>query len=116
MEEWFTRLPLLERDVSLQTEVPFLGGGRVRLCRPHRCPLTFLWAFTAWVGSPVVWALPASATESGFLPGAESAPLFSALTTWTNPVIINHLVDPTFPAAFAFSAFLAIAVIPGKIT
>lgn len=37
--------------------------------------------FAAWVDSPVVWALPASATESGFLLGAESAPLFSALTT-----------------------------------
>ena len=46
---------------------------------------------SAWVDSPVVWALPASAPESGFLLGPESAPLFSALTTWTNPELINHL-------------------------
>lgn len=74
-------------------EVPFSGGGRVRLCHPHshllaRSPFC---GFSAWVDSPVVWALPASATESGFLLGANSALLPSAVTTWTNPVLINHL-------------------------
>ena len=48
--------------------------------------------------------------------GSWSGPQLSVLTTWTNPVLINHLYDHTFPVAFAFSAFLTVIGIPGQIT
>lgn len=80
---------MLGRDVPLWTGMPFSR-------RQDYIPITPFTGspfcrLSAWVDAPVVWALPASAPESGFLLGPESAPLFSALTTWTNPELINHL-------------------------
>lgn len=83
---------VLERDVPQQMGCPSQGRqGQAAPPPPHLLACSPFCGFSAWLDSPVVWALPASATGSGFLLGTKSGPLFSALTTWTNPMLINHL-------------------------
>lgn len=100
------------------------GGGQGQADHPSYL-LThslFCGLFSRAVDSPVGWTLPASATESGFLPGAGPAPLLSALTTEPVGCVPGEpqacsitCVEHTFPVAlFAFAAFPAVTGIPGQ--
>lgn len=102
---------MLGRDVPLWTGVPFSRRQDYIPTTPFTgSPFCRL---SAWVDSPVVWALPASAPESGFLLGPESAPLFSALTTWTNPELINHLCWSHLSCSAAIFCFSGCDYDPG---
>lgn len=79
------RLLRARRDVPLQTEVPARSDEARPGCatppHPTSPPDPLLCVGFQRVDPAVVWALPASATESSFLLRATSALLFSALTT-----------------------------------
>lgn len=97
---------VLERDVPQQRGCPSRGRqGQAVPSPPHLLACSPFCGFSAWVDSPVVWALPVSATESGFLLGAKPAPLFSALTTWTNPTLINHLCSSHLSCSICIFCF-----------